>query len=89
MNIGLSAKLERAAGGFMSQYEARKVRELHSNSAQVDKVIETLCGKGDEDFKTFCKLLHDNNQVIWADELKRMAEQFKRGEGNSFCRRWT
>ena len=85
MNTGLSAKLEM----FMSEYEAKTVRELPNNIAQVDRIIETLRGKGDEDFKTFCKLLRDSNQVVWADELERMAEQFKRGKGNSSCRRWT
>ena len=89
MNTGLSAKLETADGGFMSANEARKIRELPSSSAQVDKVIETLRGKGDRDFKTFCRMLCNSNQMVWADELKRAAEQFKRGEGNSFCRRWT
>ena len=89
MNTGLSDKLERAAGGFMSEYEAKTVRQLPNNFAQVDKVIETLRGKGDEDFKNFCKMLRDSNQVVWADELERVAKQFKRGKGNSSCRRWT
>ena len=89
MNTGLLDKLERVAGGFMSEYEAERVRELPSNIAQVDKIIETLRGKGNKDFKTFCKMLCDSNQVVWADELKRVAEQFRRGEETSYCRRWT
>ena len=89
MNTGLIDKLEIAAGGFMSEYEAKTVRQLPNNIAQVDRVIETLRGKGDRDFKTFCKMLCDSNQVVWADELKRVAEQFKRGKGNSSCRSWT
>ena len=82
MNTGLLDRLETAAGGFMSQYEAMAVRELPNNSAQVDRFIETLRGKGNKDFKTFCKMLCSSNQAVWADELKRVAEQFKRGEGN-------
>ena len=89
MNTGLIDNLERAAGGFMSEYEAKTVRELPNNIAQVDRIIEILRGKGDRDFKTFCKLLRDSNQVVWADELNRVAEQFKRGKGNISCRRWT
>ena len=89
MNTGLSDKLERAAGGFMNEHEAVTVRLLPNNMAQVDRVIEILRGKGDEDFKTFCKLLRDSNQVVWADELERMAKQLKRGKVNSSCRRWT
>ena len=73
----------------MSEHEAMTVRQLPNNFAQVDNIIETLRGKGDEDFKNFCKILHDSNQVVWADELERMAEQFKRGKGNSSCRRRT
>ena len=87
MNTGLLDRLERAAGGFMSEYEAKTVRELPSNIAQVNRVIEILRGKGDKDFMTFCKMLRDSNQVVWADELERVAEQFKRGEVKNYCRR--
>ena len=80
MNSGLIDKLERAAGGFMSEYETKMVRQLPNISAQVDRAIETLRGKGDRDFKIFCKMLCDSNQVVRADELKRMTEQFKRGK---------
>ena len=66
----------------MNQYEAMTVRELPNNSARVDRVIETLRGKGNKDFKTFCKMLCTSNEAVWADELKRVAELFKRGEGN-------
>ena len=87
MNTGLIDKLEIAAGGFMSQNEAMMVRELPNNSAQVDRVIEILRRKNNEDFQKFCKMLRDSNQVVWADELERMAEQFIRGKGNSSCTR--
>ena len=87
MNTGLSDKLEKAAGGFMSEYEAEMVRQLPYSIAQVDKVIETLRKKENEDFRKFCKILRDSNQVVWADELERVAEQFKRGKGNSSCSR--
>ena len=84
MNTGLIDKLEKAAGGFMSQYEARKVRELPSNIARVNRVIETLRGnfKEDKDFQTFCKMLCVSGHAAWADELEMVAELFKRGEGN-------
>ena len=82
MNTGLVDKLETAAGGFMSQNEAMTVRELPINIAQVDRVMEILHGKSDKDFMIFCKMLRDSNQVVWADELERVAELFKRGEGN-------
>ena len=82
MNTGLSDKLEKAAGGFLSQYEAITIRELPSSIAQVDRVIETLRGKGNKDFQTFCTMLCNSNQVVWANELERVAELYRRGEGN-------
>ena len=85
MNTGLSDKLEKVAGGFMSQREAQMVRGLPTSSAQVDRVIETLRGKEDEDFQIFCLLLRNSNQDMWADELERLSEQFKQGGGNGMC----
>ena len=87
MNTGLSDKLEKEAGGFMSQREAQMVRELPTSSAQVDRVIETLRGKRDEDFQIFCQMLRNSNQDVWADELERLSEQFKQGGGNGMCAR--
>ena len=85
MNTGLTDKLEKAAGGFMSRCEAQTVRELSSNSEQIDKVIETLRGKTNKDFNTFCAMLRETNHVAWAIELEMEAEQFKKG-GKGMCR---
>ena len=85
MNTGLSDKLEEVAGGFMSQREAQMVRGLTTSSAQVDRVIETLRGKRDEDFEIFCQMLQNSNQGVWADELERLSKQFKKGGGNGMC----
>ena len=79
MNAGLAVMLEKAAGGFMSRHEAQIVRELSSNSEQIDKIIETLRGKTDKDFNTFCAMLQETNHVVWAVELKKEAERFKKG----------
>ena len=85
MNTGLADKLEKAAGGFMSRTEAQMVTALPSNSDQIDRVIETLRGKTNEDFDTFCTMLRQTNHVIWAVELEKKAKQFKRG-GKGTCR---
>ena len=85
MNTGFSDKLEKEAGGFMSQREAQMVRGLSTSSAQVDRVIETLRGKTDDDFQTFCQMLQNSNQAVWADELERLSKQFKQGGGNGMC----
>ena len=79
MNTGLCDRLEKAAGGFMSRPEAQTVRELSSKNEQIDKIIETLRGKTNEDFATFCTMLRETNHVVWADELEKEAERFKRG----------
>ena len=84
MNTGLADMLEKAAGGFMSRAEAQMVTALSSNSEQIDRVIETLRGKTNEDFDTFCTMLRQTNHVIWAVELEKKAEQFKRG-GKGTC----
>ena len=85
MNTGLADMLEKAAGGFMSRVEAQMVAALPSNSDQIDSVIETLRGKTNEDFDTFCKILRQTNQVTWAVELEKKAKQFKRGGGKGTC----
>ena len=85
MNAGLTDRLEKAAGGFMSRREAQTVRELSSNSEQIDKVIETLRGKTNKDFNTFCTMLRETNHVVWAVELEKEAERFKKG-GKGTCR---
>ena len=75
---GLGNRLEKAAGGFMTQFEARTVREQPGNIKRMDKVIEILLGKADEDFTAFLKMLQDSNNGVWAEELVKTAEQFKR-----------
>ena len=86
MNTGLTKKLEKAAGGFMSRHEAQMVRALSSNSEQIDKVIETLRRKTNKDFVTFCAMLRETNHVVWSVELEKEAERFKKG-GKGTCRR--
>lgn len=82
LDMGLIDKLAKAAGGFMSRYEEQRVRELSSNIERMDKLIDILCGKGDNDFQTFCKILRESNNITWAVELERKAEWFRRrGEG--------
>ena len=80
MNTGLSDRLEKAAGGFMSEHEAKMAREptTASNMEKIDKIIEILRGKTNEDFATFCTMLRETNHVVWVDELEKEAERFKR-----------
>ena len=80
MNAGLSDKLEKTAGGFMSEHEAKMVREptKASDMDKTEKIIKILLGKTNEDFATFCTMLRETSQYVWADELEKKAEQFKR-----------
>ena len=85
MESGLGNRLEKAAGGFMTRFEAQTVREQPGNIKQMDRVIELLLGKADEDFTTFLKMLRNSNNKVWAAELEKMAEQFKKGMCVCMC----
>ena len=78
MESGLGNRLEKAAGGFMTRFEAQTVKEQPGNTKQMDRVIKLLLGKADEDFTTFLKVLRDSNNKVWAAELEKMSEQFKK-----------
>ena len=86
METGLGDKLEKAAGGFMDELEAKTVREQPGNIKQMDKVIDILLGKADKDFTTFLKMLQDSNNKVWAEELEKKAEQFKEKGTLCVCR---
>ena len=81
MSTGLCDILEEVAGGFMSPREAQMVREQQGSSEQMDRLIDFLCGKGDEDFSTFLQMLQRSNNEVWAEELERKAEELKREKG--------
>ena len=87
MSSGLSDKLEKAAGGFCSRDEAQEIRELSSNREQIDRVIAILRGKSNEDFHTFCTMLRETNNVVWADELEKEAMwlHYKQERGEGVC----
>ena len=86
MSSGLCDKLEKAAGGFCSRYEAQEIRELSSNHEQIDRVIAILRRKANKDFHTFCTMLRETNNDVWADELEKEAMwlQYKQG-GEGVC----
>ena len=84
MGTGLGDKLERAAGGFMDEHEAAAVRQERTNMEQMDKLIQLLLGKSDEDFATFLRMLRATNNKVWAEKLEKMAEQLKK-EGKCVC----
>ena len=88
METGLGDKLEKAAGGFMVEHEAAAVRQEQTNMEKMDKLIQLLLGKSDEDFATFLKMLQATNNGTWACQLEEKAEQFSHREAG-MCVEWS
>ena len=80
METGLGNRLEKAAGGFMSGFEAATVKQQPGNIEQMSKVIEILCGKDDKHFSIFLQMLSRTNNKVWAEELERSAGKCTRKE---------
>ena len=81
MNTGLMDRLQPAAGGFMSPAEEQRVKNQRGNYEQMGELIEILKGKRNKDFDTFLKMLRAVNYEVWADELMKEAEKFRRESG--------
>ena len=78
---GLNNKLQKAAGGFMNEEEAQSVESKPSNAEQMGELIRILLGKGNADFRTFCRMLRQSSYNVWADQLERRAREFRREPG--------
>ena len=78
MNHGLSDKLNIAAGGFMSREEEQVVLSKPNDAEQMGELIRILCGKREADFITFCNMLRDGNNGVWADQLEGKAREFSK-----------
>ena len=76
MNTGLINMLQKAAGGFMNQAEAQAVESKPNNAEQMGELTRILLGKRNADFKTFCTMLRQSNNDLWAEELERKAREF-------------
>ena len=81
MNTGLIDRLQTAAGGFMSEGEEQRVKNQRGNDEQMGELIKILKGKRNKDFDTFLKMLRAVNYGVWADELMKEAEKFRRESG--------
>ena len=85
LNHGLNDKLEDVAGGFMNRAEAQAVRSKQNSHEQMEQLIYILLGKRNKDFNTFCKMLRNSNNGVWADQLKEKARELKRKSGKHAC----
>lgn len=77
LETGLGDRLEIAAGGFMNATEAQFALGKPDNIARMDEVIKCLRRKGDEDFEIFLKLLRQANNVVWAGQLEKKAQELR------------
>jgi hypothetical protein len=69
----LLPKLERPAGGFMTQEERYSVEDAEKGTAQVSAIIRILRRKEEKDFLSFCKILESTGNEVSAQELRKSA----------------
>lgn len=75
LDTGLGTKLEKAAGGFMDRFEAQNIMQQPTMNKKIDAMIELLRTKDDVDFQTFLDMLVKSNNTVWANELRRTANE--------------
>ena len=74
---GLLSRLERPAGGFMTEEERRSIEDVQGKGDQVGRIIEILRGKGNKDFEAFQKVLRESGNEVWAEKIdEEVARQF-------------
>ena len=69
----LLPKLERPAGGFMTQEERYSVEDTEKGSEQVTAIIRILRRKEEKDFLSFCEILASTGNEVSAQELRKSA----------------
>lgn len=74
---GILSRLERPAGGFMTEDERSSVEDMQGKRSQVQKIIEILRRKGNRDFETFQKILRESGNEVWAEKIEESAHQFQ------------
>ena len=74
---GLVDKLQKAAGGFMSEAEAQAVESKPDNAEQMGELVRILRGKKNKDFRIFCTMLRKSNYETWAEQLELKAREVK------------
>ena len=85
---GLLSRLERPAGGFMTEDERKSVEDAQGRSNQVSKIIEILRGKGNKDFDAFQEVLRKTGNEVWAKEIDeeaaRQLKEYHKAKGNYY-----
>ena len=80
VNLGMAdlvGRLERPAGGFMTEAERMRVEGAEDKCERVGRIIGILRGKGNKEFDTFLKMLKESGNEVWADKIEESACQFE------------
>ena len=91
VNLGMTdlvGRLERPAGGFMTELERKHVEEVQGGCERVGRIIGILRGKGNKEFDTFLKMLKESGNEVWADKIEESAQLFEecqKSKGMEFC----
>lgn len=82
---GLFSRLERPAGGFMTEDERKSVEAVQGTSNQVGKIIGILRGKDNKDFEAFQKVLRQSGNEVWEkridEEVVHQFEEYDKAKG--------
>ena len=62
----------------MTEAEKMSVCEEPKRKDKVGLIITLLRGKGDQHFDIFLKLLRESGNEVWAKQLEKAVERFKR-----------
>ena len=75
---GLLSRLERPAGGFMTEDERMSVDEEQGDSKKIVKIINILKKKGNAEFGIFLNMLRKSGNEVWASTIEKSARALEK-----------
>lgn len=79
---GLIPRLEKPAGGFMTDIDRVSVEALEGRLNRVGRIIEIVRKKGNRDYDSFLKILRQSGNEVWASAIEEKAEQLNQEYAN-------